>query len=211
MSFLFTFSSNTLQAILITSCIVLSNFLPVHSDSVARDSPAYYPNTNIQTLFQSLCEVGLLVPNGQLSGIEKVQSSDIELHVVDFKDLSSLKKYDQMVMQLSVVMNNVLFYNESFILRKQPGMVEILYSGVQCNSCGARFPPELTDVYRQHLDWHFHQNHKTRYTAKCHSRPWYCEKKVWIQSEDYKDTMDIDEESLPQGKNLLTFLVHCIM
>lgn len=136
---------------------------------IGEDSPAYYPNTNIHTLFQSLCEVGLLIPKNQLNCAEKVQSSDVEVHLVDFKDLLSLK-------------------------RKQPGLVEILYSGLQCSSCGARFPAEMTEMYRQHLDWHFQQNHKVRYSTKCQSRLWYCSKQVWIQSEGHEVTVDIEDE-----------------
>ncbi|XP_034244505.1 uncharacterized protein LOC117647097 [Thrips palmi] len=144
------------------------------SNLPGNDPPAYYPNTNIHSLFQSLCDVGLLIPRSQLNNDpEKVQSSDVEVHIVNFEDLSSLK-------------------------RKQPGMIEILYSGIQCNSCGVRFPPELTDTYRQHLDWHFKKNHNVRNTPL--SRPWYCEKQSWVQSEGHSDTMDI--EDCPTSKEL---------
>lgn len=63
-----------------------------------------------------------------------------------------------------------------------------LYSGIQCSSCGIRFPPEQTMKYRQHLDWHFRQNRRDKdNTRKAQSREWYYAASDWIQFEETED------------------------
>lgn len=67
-------------------------------------------------------------------------------------------------------------------------VVESLFSGMQCSSCGVRFPPEQTVKYSQHLDWHFRQNRRDRDASKrAHSRKWYYDVSDWIQYEEIED------------------------
>jgi len=50
----------------------------------------------------------------------------------------------------------------------------MLYSGMQCGSCGLRFPADQTQRYSSHLDWHFRQNRRDKGAAnKPKSRKWY--------------------------------------
>ncbi|KAJ9595834.1 hypothetical protein L9F63_012989, partial [Diploptera punctata] len=71
---------------------------------------------------------------------------------------------------------------------RQPGVLAILYSGIQCSSCGVRFPPEQTMKYSQHLDWHFRQNRRERDNAhKFPSRKWFYDVSDWIQFEEIED------------------------
>lgn len=57
------------------------------------------------------------------------------------------------------------------------GMIQRLYAGLQCTSCGQRFhlkDGEKTEEYRQHLDWHFRQNRKEKADTKvANCRKWY--------------------------------------
>ena len=79
-------------------------------------------------------------------------------------------------------------------------MVALLYSGIQCSSCGVRFPPEQTMKYSQHLDWHFRQNRRDRdNTRKAQSRKWYYDVSDWIQFEEIEDLEE-------RGTVFLTFL-----
>ncbi|KAL0879180.1 hypothetical protein ABMA27_002970 [Loxostege sticticalis] len=71
---------------------------------------------------------------------------------------------------------------------KQPGLVAKLYGGMQCSGCGARFPPEHTVRYSQHLDWHFRQNRRDRDSARrAHSRHWHYDMSDWLQYEEVED------------------------
>jgi hypothetical protein len=88
-----------------------------------------------------------------------------------------------------------------FISRRQPGVVALLYSGIQCSSCGVRFPPEQTMKYSQHLDWHFRQNRRDRdNTRKAQSRKWYYDVSDWIQFEEIEDLEE-------RGTVFFTYLV----
>lgn len=67
----------------------------------------------------------------------------------------------------------------------------MLYSGIQCGSCGLRFPAEQTLKYSQHLDWHFRLNRKGKDGARTiHSRKWYYGKDNWIKFQEMEDNSD---------------------
>lgn len=72
--------------------------------------------------------------------------------------------------------------------KRQQGIVDILYCGIQCSSCGLRFPPEQTMKYSQHLDWHFRQNRRERDSKRrAHFRKWYYNQSDWIKYEEIED------------------------
>lgn len=72
--------------------------------------------------------------------------------------------------------------------RRQPTLVTNLFSGLQCSSCGVRFPPENSKQYSQHLDWHFRQNRRGRNSArKALCRKWYYTVDDWKNFEEIED------------------------
>ncbi|XP_017022386.1 pre-mRNA cleavage complex 2 protein Pcf11 isoform X4 [Drosophila kikkawai] len=74
------------------------------------------------------------------------------------------------------------------IKTRQAAVVATLYIGMQCSSCGVRFPPEQTIKYSQHLDWHFRQNRRDRdSTRKATSRRWFYDLNDWRQYEEIED------------------------
>lgn len=86
------------------------------------------------------------------------------------------------------------------IKKRQQAIVDTLYLGIQCSSCGLRFPPEQTMKYSQHLDWHFRQNRRERDSKRrAHFRKWYYNQSDWIKYEEIEDLEDRgefnDEES----------------
>lgn len=77
------------------------------------------------------------------------------------------------------------------IKKRQQAIVDSLYSGIQCSSCGLRFPPEQTMKYSQHLDWHFRQNRRERDSKRrAHFRKWYYNQSDWIKYEEIEDLED---------------------
>lgn len=75
--------------------------------------------------------------------------------------------------------------------RKQPALISKLYSGIQCGSCGLRFPQEQTVKYSQHLDWHFRLNRRGKDGARMiHSRKWYYNSSNWMQFQEMEDNSD---------------------
>ncbi|XP_046665109.1 uncharacterized protein LOC124357394 isoform X3 [Homalodisca vitripennis] len=78
---------------------------------------------------------------------------------------------------------------------RQTGLIAHLYSGIQCNSCGVRFPPEQTMKYSQHLDWHFRQNRRDKDSSRmAQTRRYYYDVSDWIQFEEIED---LEERAQP--------------
>ncbi|XP_017039141.1 uncharacterized protein LOC108086669 isoform X2 [Drosophila ficusphila] len=83
------------------------------------------------------------------------------------------------------------------IKTRQAAVVATLYLGMQCSSCGVRFPPEQTIKYSQHLDWHFRQNRRERdSTRKATSRKWYYDLNDWRQYEEIEDVEEREKNFL---------------
>ncbi|XP_053703647.1 pre-mRNA cleavage complex 2 protein Pcf11 [Synchiropus splendidus] len=63
-----------------------------------------------------------------------------------------------------------------------------LYSGNQCCLCSMRFTAAQTDMYADHLDWHFRQNHAGKVAGKkVTHRRWYYSLTDWIEFEEIAD------------------------
>lgn len=59
-------------------------------------------------------------------------------------------------------------------VRRHESVVTKLYSGNQCCLCSMRFTASQTDMYADHLDWHFRQNHAGKVASKkITHRRWY--------------------------------------
>ncbi|KAH8402419.1 hypothetical protein KR009_011883 [Drosophila setifemur] len=83
------------------------------------------------------------------------------------------------------------------IKTRQSAVMATLYLGMQCSSCGVRFPPEQTIKYSQHLDWHFRQNRRERdSTRKATSRKWYYDLNDWRQYEEIEDVEEREKNFL---------------
>ena len=56
-------------------------------------------------------------------------------------------------------------------------MIQRIYAGIQCTTCGVRFvldDEEKTEKYREHLDWHFRQKRREKDETKVsRNRHWY--------------------------------------
>lgn len=82
-----------------------------------------------------------------------------------------------------------------FFCRINSKLVKVLHRGMQCSSCGLRYPPEGTQQYSHHLDWHFRMNKKQQdSTKKVNTRKFYFTMDDWVQFEEIED---IEE----RGKN----------
>jgi pre-mRNA cleavage complex 2 protein Pcf11 len=145
------------------------------------------PEININDLLQKLVANGIIggnttenstassstsAPPPVQSNIVKESSPDVANKMQDIK--SSIRPVNLSIPET--------------IKKRQKGIVDTLYSGIQCSSCGLRFPPEQTMRYSQHLDWHFRQNRRERDSKrKAHFRKWYYNQSDWIKYEEIED------------------------
>uniref|UniRef100_A0A182PRR4 Pre-mRNA cleavage complex 2 protein Pcf11 n=1 Tax=Anopheles epiroticus TaxID=199890 RepID=A0A182PRR4_9DIPT len=149
-------------------------------------------NINVEELYKKIVAAGIITKlgggssssptppqnageGGGASGIEK--DTKEEANKSKDKDKPTIPEIDP-----------VLLDKPETIKKRQAAIVHQLFSGMQCSSCGVRFPPEQTMKYSQHLDWHFRQNRRDRDSArKAHSRKWYYDVSDWIQYEEIED------------------------
>ncbi|XP_051881877.1 pre-mRNA cleavage complex 2 protein Pcf11 [Pristis pectinata] len=72
--------------------------------------------------------------------------------------------------------------------QRYEGVISRLYTGIQCYSCGMRFTASQTDVYADHLDWHYRMNRMEKdITKKVTYRKWYYSLTDWIEFEEIAD------------------------
>ncbi|XP_040006279.1 pre-mRNA cleavage complex 2 protein Pcf11 [Xiphias gladius] len=72
--------------------------------------------------------------------------------------------------------------------QRYESVVTKLYSGNQCCLCSMRFTAAQTDMYADHLDWHFRQNHAGKVASKkVTHRRWYYSLTDWIEFEEIAD------------------------
>ncbi|KAG7273798.1 hypothetical protein CRUP_016542, partial [Coryphaenoides rupestris] len=72
--------------------------------------------------------------------------------------------------------------------QRYESVVTKLYTGIQCYSCGMRFTASQTDVYADHLDWHYRQNRSEKdVSRKVTHRRWYYTLTDWIEFEEIAD------------------------
>ncbi|CAH2055960.1 unnamed protein product, partial [Iphiclides podalirius] len=130
-------------------------------------------NININDLFAKLVATGI-VP---MPKEKKEESKPEDVKPKQIEDKSVIHKVDLLKPETLKV--------------PQPGLVRRLYGGMQCSGCGARFPPEHTVRYSQHLDWHFRQNRRERDSARrAHSRAWHYDLPDWLR---YEELEELDE------------------
>ncbi|XP_014281579.1 pre-mRNA cleavage complex 2 protein Pcf11 [Halyomorpha halys] len=141
---------------------------PSQENTAASATPAAItastPDINVSELYKKLVAIGVVPP---LKEKEKENTENrLAVKPVDFSKPETLKV-------------------------RQPGLINRLYSGIQCSSCGVRFAPEQTVKHSQHLDWHFRQNRRERHSSKIAlSRKWNYDVSDWIQYQEIEDLED---------------------
>lgn len=99
-----------------------------------------------------------------------------------------LNKPNQEASSSRVKLTPVILSKPETLKKRQTAIIDALFSGTQCSSCGVRFPKQQTTKYSQHLDWHFRQNKRDRDSARrAQNRKWYYSVDDWIQYEEIEN------------------------
>lgn len=160
---------------------------------------------NIDDLFQKLVSSGILKSSGStLPVINKPPETELSNQPPNENTTtttSSVADEVEPLPQEEAIRTIDLTKSES-VKTRQSAIVATLYSGMQCSSCGVRFPPEQTIKYSQHLDWHFRQNRRERdSTRKAHSRKWYYDLNDWVQYEEIEDLEEREKNFFEAQQN----------
>ncbi|XP_015227279.1 PREDICTED: pre-mRNA cleavage complex 2 protein Pcf11-like [Cyprinodon variegatus] len=103
--------------------------------------------------------------------VEEEEEEEPEVEVEEEEDLPDLTSFSIEIMK-----------------QRYEGLVTKLYSGNQCCLCSMRFTAAQTDMYADHLDWHFRQNHAGKVASKkVTHRRWYYSLTDWIEFEEIAD------------------------
>ncbi|KAM8817829.1 pre-mRNA cleavage complex 2 protein Pcf11 isoform 2-T2 [Rhynchonycteris naso] len=164
-------------------------FLPVHPQNpgafVQNPSgalPKAYPDNHlsqvdVNELFSKLLKTGIL----KLSQPDSSTTQANEVAAQPPAEEEEDQNEDQDVPDLT-----------NFIIeelkQRYDSVINRLYTGIQCYSCGMRFTTSQTDVYADHLDWHYRQNRTEKdVSRKVTHRRWYYSLTDWIEFEEIAD------------------------
>lgn len=101
----------------------------------------------------------------------------------------------------------VLLSQPKALKQRETTIVDTLYAGEQCSSCGIRFPKHETTKYGQHLDWHYRKNRRNRNTQKrTHSRDWFYGITDWLQFEEIENVDERERNWFEMQQNNMDLL-----
>ncbi|XP_004621224.1 pre-mRNA cleavage complex 2 protein Pcf11 isoform X2 [Sorex araneus] len=164
-------------------------FLPVHPQNpgafVQNPSgplPKAYPDNHlsqvdVNELFSKLLKTGILKLSQPDSSTTQVNEVAIQPPPEEEEDQNE----DQDVPDLTN-------FTIEELKQRYDSVINRLYTGIQCYSCGMRFTTSQTDVYADHLDWHYRQNRTEKdVSRKVTHRRWYYSLTDWIEFEEIAD------------------------
>ncbi|XP_018319947.1 uncharacterized protein LOC108733341 [Agrilus planipennis] len=149
--------------------------------------PILPPTLNINELFQKLVATGIVTTIS--SSLSTIKSTDAVTTSASKAPVTPAKLQTSNKIQKFLEDSKPVYFDKPETLKmRQPSLIQALYVGMQCSSCGMRFPPELSMHYSQHLDWHFRQNRKGKKNIrKAASRKWYYSLTDWKNFEEIED------------------------
>ncbi|XP_027798341.2 pre-mRNA cleavage complex 2 protein Pcf11 isoform X2 [Marmota flaviventris] len=164
-------------------------FLPVHPQNpgafVQNPSgalPKAYPDNHlsqvdVNELFSKLLKTGIL----KLSQPDSATTQVNEVVAQPPPEEEEDQNEDQDVPDLTN-------FTIEELKQRYDSVINRLYTGIQCYSCGMRFTTSQTDVYADHLDWHYRQNRTEKdVSRKVTHRRWYYSLTDWIEFEEIAD------------------------
>ncbi|XP_006763804.2 PREDICTED: pre-mRNA cleavage complex 2 protein Pcf11 isoform X1 [Myotis davidii] len=164
-------------------------FLPVHPQNpgafVQNPSgalPKAYPDNHlsqvdVNELFSKLLKTGILKLSQPDSATTQVNEVAAQPPTEEEEDQNE----DQDVPDLTN-------FTIEELKQRYDSVINRLYTGIQCYSCGMRFTTSQTDVYADHLDWHYRQNRTEKdVSRKVTHRRWYYSLTDWIEFEEIAD------------------------
>nr|KAF6438571.1 PCF11 cleavage and polyadenylation factor subunit [Molossus molossus] len=164
-------------------------FLPVHPQNpgafVQNPSgalPKAYPDNHlsqvdVNELFSKLLKTGIL----KLSQPDTATAQVNEVAAQPPTEEEEDQNEDQDVPDLTN-------FTIEELKQRYDSVINRLYTGIQCYSCGMRFTTSQTDVYADHLDWHYRQNRTEKdVSRKVTHRRWYYSLTDWIEFEEIAD------------------------
>ncbi|NXE52853.1 PCF11 protein, partial [Casuarius casuarius] len=147
--------------------------------------PHSYPDNHlgqldVNELFAKLLSTGILK-------LSKTDSTSAQVNETSAQPAAEEEEDDQDQSEDQDVPDLTNFTVEE-LRQRYDSVINRLYTGIQCYSCGMRFTTSQTDVYADHLDWHYRQNRTEKdVSRKVTHRRWYYSLTDWIEFEEIAD------------------------
>ncbi|NXY28664.1 PCF11 protein, partial [Pomatorhinus ruficollis] len=133
---------------------------------------------DVNELFAKLLKTGILK-------LSKTDSTSAQANETSAQPTAEEEDDDQNEDQNVPDLTNFLVEE---LRQRYDSVINRLYTGIQCYSCGMRFTTSQTDVYADHLDWHYRQNRTEKdVSRKITHRRWYYSLTDWIEFEEIAD------------------------
>ncbi|NWZ49990.1 PCF11 protein, partial [Haliaeetus albicilla] len=145
--------------------------------------PHSYPDNHlgqldVNELFAKLLSTGILK-------LSKTDSTSAQVNETSAQPAAEEEDDDQNEDQNVPDLTN---FTVEELRQRYDSVINRLYTGIQCYSCGMRFTTSQTDVYADHLDWHYRQNRTEKdVSRKITHRRWYYSLTDWIEFEEIAD------------------------
>ncbi|NWW94126.1 PCF11 protein, partial [Rhynochetos jubatus] len=145
--------------------------------------PHSYPDNHlgqldVNELFAKLLSTGILK-------LSKTDSTSAQVNETSAQPAAEEEDDDQNEDQNVPDLTNFVVEE---LRQRYDSVINRLYTGIQCYSCGMRFTTSQTDVYADHLDWHYRQNRTEKdVSRKITHRRWYYSLTDWIEFEEIAD------------------------
>ncbi|KAK3591756.1 hypothetical protein CHS0354_019528 [Potamilus streckersoni] len=145
------------------------------------------PTIDVSSLFSKLVAAGILpTTSSQEPAKTETKKEEPGITVIKRKKKEEVLEVPDMT---DLNLDKLKIYHK--------GVIDRLYSGIQCSSCGTRFTLDDTDKYREHLDWHFRQNKRDKKEYKVtRCKKWFYGMHDWTQYEEVGDTEEIARSSI---------------
>ncbi|CAI5773462.1 PCF11 cleavage and polyadenylation factor subunit [Podarcis lilfordi] len=149
------------------------------------NAPLSYPDNHlgqldVNELFSKLLSTGILK-------VLQTDSTSAQVSEVSAQPAPEEEEEDQDQTEDQDVPDLTNFVIEE-LKQRYDSIINRLYTGIQCYSCGMRFTTSQTDVYADHLDWHYRQNRTEKdVSRKVTHRRWYYSLTDWIEFEEIAD------------------------
>ncbi|MBN3308854.1 PCF11 protein, partial [Amia calva] len=182
----------------LNTSVPVGNLIPQQTNTVPFNQPAFYNNyfillgsqfttpeshfgqVDVNDLLTKLISTGIIKP-AQTEAPPSEKTVPAQSQPVIEEEEEEEQDDDQDVPDLTgFVIEDMKQRYDSVINR--------LYTGIQCYSCGMRFTASQTDVNADHLDWHYRQNRSEKdISKKVTHRRWYYSLTDWIEFEEIAD------------------------
>ncbi|XP_052443955.1 pre-mRNA cleavage complex 2 protein Pcf11 [Carassius gibelio] len=153
------------------------SFLP--GSQFQQPEPEPLRQIDVNDLLSKLIFTGIIKP-AQTDSTTESTSTNQTISVPEEEEEEEQEEDESVPDLTGFVLEDMKLRHDSIITK--------LYTGIQCYSCGMRFTASQTDVYADHLDWHYRQNRSEKdISKKVTHRRWYYSLTDWIEFEEIAD------------------------